>query len=213
MSSADAEAPSRALMPPHVVLRDLLDETSAAALVDYAASRESEFRPTGVGPHAVDTSIRVSLGLRDLGDFRRILEAEVLGRLTELITSLRMPPFEASRFETQLVAHGDGAFYKRHIDTQTAGQYERAGEIRVLSGVYYVFARPKAFSGGALRLHAIGGSAPSFVDIEPEHNTLVAFPSWAPHEVTPVSCPSGRFGDSRFAVNCWAHRRKARGAD
>jgi Rps23 Pro-64 3,4-dihydroxylase Tpa1-like proline 4-hydroxylase len=210
MSNADA-AP-RALMPPHAVLRDLLDEATAAALVDYARSREGDFRPTGVGTHAIDTSIRVSLGLRDLGAYRRVLETEVLGRLPELVASLGMPPFAASRFETQLVAHGDGAFYKRHVDTQTAGQYERAGEIRVLSGVYYVFARPKAFSGGALRLYAIGGEAArDFVDIEPEHNAFVAFPSWAPHEVTAVSCPSRRFGDSRFAVNCWAHRRKSAG--
>ena len=210
MSNLEESAARRTLMPPHVVLRELLDEATAAGLIDYALSREADFRPTGVGPRAIDTSIRVSLGLRDLGAFRRVLEAEVLGHLPDLVAGLRMTPFEASRFETQLVAHGDGAFYKRHIDTRTAGPYEHAGEIRVLSGVYYLFARPKAFSGGALRLHAIGGEAArDFVDIEPEHNSLVAFPSWAPHEVTPVSCPSGRFGDSRFAVNCWAHRRKA----
>jgi Rps23 Pro-64 3,4-dihydroxylase Tpa1-like proline 4-hydroxylase len=44
----------------------------------------------------------------------------------------------------------------------------------------------------------------AFADIEPGQNRLVAFPSWAPHEVMPISCPSRRFIDSRFAVNCWA---------
>jgi Rps23 Pro-64 3,4-dihydroxylase Tpa1-like proline 4-hydroxylase len=46
----------------------------------------------------------------------------------------------------------------------------------------------------------------AFVDIEPANDTLVFFPSWYPHEVLPVSCPSGRFEDSRFAINCWVHR-------
>ena len=74
----------------------------------------------------------------------------------------------------------------------------------VLSGVYYFNAEPKAFTGGALRLHAIGGkNGENFVDIEPVRNGLLVFPAWAPHEVLPVSCPSKRFINSRFAINCW----------
>jgi SM-20-related protein len=76
--------------------------------------------------------------------------------------------------------------------------------------VYYFFSEPKAFNGGALRLYAIGGnSQQSFIDIEPERNSLLVFPSWAPHEVMPVHCPSGRFVDSRFAINCWLYRKKS----
>jgi asparagine synthetase B (glutamine-hydrolysing) len=45
-------------------------------------------------------------------------------------------------------------------------------------------------------------------DIEPIHNSLLMFPSWAPHEVMPVNCPSQRFIDSRFAINCWVHRER-----
>jgi Rps23 Pro-64 3,4-dihydroxylase Tpa1-like proline 4-hydroxylase len=44
-----------------------------------------------------------------------------------------------------------------------------------------------------------------FHDVEPLHNSLVVFPAWLPHEVLKVSCPSGRFADSRFAINCWFH--------
>ena len=110
----------------------------------------------------------------------------------------------APKLELQLVAHHDGAFYKRHIDTQTASDRKN---IRVLSGVYYFHAEPKPFSGGALRLYAIGGDdATDFVDIEPQRNSLLVFPSWAPHEVRTVSCPSKQFSDSRFAINCWIHR-------
>ena len=104
------------------------------------------------------------------------------------------------------MAHNDGAFYKRHIDTQTASERDA---IRVLSGVYYFHAEPKAFTGGALRLYAIGDpDKKTFVDIEPAHDSLLAFPSWAPHEVRPISCPSKRFTDSRFAINCWMYRER-----
>ena len=125
-----------------------------------------------------------------------------------LISQLRVTPFDAPNLETELVAHGDGAFYKRHVDTQTPRHPEVNG-IRVLSGVYYFHAEPKAFTGGELRLYALGGkSGENFVDIEPVNNSLLVFPAWAPHEVRPVSCPSKRFIDSRFAINCWLRRQK-----
>jgi Rps23 Pro-64 3,4-dihydroxylase Tpa1-like proline 4-hydroxylase len=75
--------------------------------------------------------------------------------------------------------------------------------VRTVSGVYYFYRQPKAFDGGELRLYAFGEEA--FVDIEPSENAFVAFPSFAAHEVLPVTCPSGAFEDSRFSVNCWLH--------
>ena len=124
----------------------------------------------------------------------------------DLVAKLGATPVEAPTLELQLVAHNEGAFYKRHIDTQTASE---RNYVRVLSAVYYFHATPKMFSGGALRLYAIGDpQGQTFIDVEPAHNTLLVFPSWAPHEVMPVNCPSGRFADSRFTINCWVHRRK-----
>jgi Rps23 Pro-64 3,4-dihydroxylase Tpa1-like proline 4-hydroxylase len=79
----------------------------------------------------------------------------------------------------------------------------------VISAVYYFHTLPKAFSGGALRLHSLAASGKlgTFVDVEPDCDTLIFFPSWFPHEVLPVHCPSGRFMDSRFAINCWVHAK------
>jgi SM-20-related protein len=203
-----ATASARSLAPPYVVLRDFLDDATAAGLLDFALSRQSDFAPTRIGSKAVDPAIRVSTGLRDLGLFREVLKTRIFGLLPDLIAQLRVTPFAAPKLETELVAHGDGAFYTRHIDTET-GHYDDIDNIRVLSGVYYFNAEPKAFSGGALRLYAIGGKPDeNFVDVEPEHNSLLVFPSWAPHEVMPVRCPSGRFIDSRFAINCWVRRKK-----
>ena len=205
------ETAGRALLPPHLLLRDFLDERTVAALLDFALAREQSFEPTKVGRLEEGTTnpdVRVSHGTRELGPFRAILRAKILGLVPQLVTQLGATPVDVPRLELELVAHNDGAFYKRHIDTQTALERNR---IRVLSGVYYFHAEPKAFSGGALRLYAIGDPAGrTYLDVEPVHNALLVFPSWAPHEVMPVHCPSRRFADSRFAINCWVHRNRAK---
>lgn len=198
----------RVLMPPYLVLLGFLDESTVAGLLDHARSRRADFTPTRLGSKAVDPAIRVSTGLRELGGYRQIIKTKILALVPSLIAKLGVTPFENPKLETELVAHGDGAFYKRHIDTRT-GNNEEVNHIRVLSGVYYFHAEPKAFVGGALRLYAIGGEQrENFVDIEPLSNSLLVFPSWVPHEVLPVSCPSKQFINSRFAINCWVRRRK-----
>jgi SM-20-related protein len=196
------------LIPPHLILRDVLDEPTLEAFLDYACAREADFTPSGFarrGDSFIDATVRKSLQLRGLGGFESLLRSLVYDRAGELMARLRMSPVEISTsFDTQLVAHGDGAFFKRHIDTMTNDRSRR--RVRVLSGVFYFHRRPRAFSGGELRLFDLA-DRDRFIDIEPTHNTLVLFPAWAPHEVRPVSCPSGRFADARFAVNCWIHAR------
>jgi SM-20-related protein len=202
------EAKGRGLMLPYIVLRDFLDDATVAGLLDYALSRQADFAPTRLGSRAIDPSIRISTSLRELGSYRQILKAKIFEVLPRLIAQWRLAPLDGPKLETELVAHGDGAFYRRHIDTQD-GRHDEIPRIRVLSGVYYFHAEPKAFVGGALRLYAIfGKEGENFVDIEPMRNSLLVFPSWAPHEVMPVSCPSQRFIDSRFAINCWVYTRK-----
>ena len=200
-------APARSILPPYVVLRDFLGADAVRGLLEHALAHEPEFAATRTQHGEIRPAVRNSLGLRDLGRFRPALEAKVLGALPALIAALRVSAIESPRLEVQLVAHGDGAFYKRHIDTRTASDQQR---LRVLSGVYYFHAEPKAFGGGALRLFAIGPNAADYVDIEPARDSLLVFPSWAPHEVMPVSCPSRRFIDSRFAINCWVRSKNAR---
>jgi hypothetical protein len=205
------ETAARALLPPHVVLQNFLEENTVAALLDYTLAHEQAFQPTKVGRFdegVTNPAIRVSHGMRELGGFRPILRLKILAVVPDIVARLHATPVDAPKLELELVAHNDGAFYKRHIDTQTASEREN---IRVLSGVYYFHAEPKAFSGGALRLYAIGDPAgQTFVEVEPAQNTLLVFPSWAPHEVRSVRCPSGRFADSRFAINCWVHRKTAK---
>jgi Rps23 Pro-64 3,4-dihydroxylase Tpa1-like proline 4-hydroxylase len=200
---------ARNFMPPYLVLRNFLEEETAADLLEHALILEREFVSTGVGAaetRKIDETVRISVATRDLGIFRPIFKAKMLGNLPKFVAELQTTAVDAPRLETQLVAHNDGAFYKRHIDTQMVS---RRDHVRVLSGVYYFHAKPKAFAGGALRLYSIGKAEKEiFVDIEPEHNSFVVFPAWAPHEVMPVSCPSKRFSDSRFAINCWVYDKK-----
>jgi SM-20-related protein len=206
-ATSDGPPASRAnpsIMLPRVVRRNFLSEDTVAALLEYAVLHEADFVPTKVGRNKLDPTFRVSAHLRKLGAFQQIIESKILAILPSLIDELRVTPFQAGRLGTELVAHGDGAFYRRHIDTQTAPDRD-VRRSRALSAVYYFYREPKAFGGGALRLYGIGAGA-DFVDIEPVRNSLLVFPSWAPHEVMPVHCASRRFIDFRFAINCWIHR-------
>jgi SM-20-related protein len=200
--NGDTRVSRRGLMPPYFVLHDFLDEATVTSLLAYTVSHQSDFAPTQVRT-GLNPTARLSKGLRKLGGYREILTDKILGLVPRLVAELRANPVAAPTVELELVAHGDGAFYKRHIDTQTGPETD-IDPVRVLSGVYYFNSQPKTFTGGALRLYAIGGEGRA--DIEPVHNSLLVFPSWAPHDVMPVQCPSKRFIDSRFAINCWVRR-------
>ncbi len=196
-------------MPAHRVIHAFLPQDMVEGLIEHARANQSRFEPTGVA-NGVNLVFRISSATRFLGGFRPLLGQRILDIVPRLTAELQMKQFAPHRIELELVAHNDGAFYTRHIDTLTlqAG----AGFTRALSGVYYFHRAPKAFTGGALRLYpvsryAVGRSA----DIQPEHNTLLLFPSVAPHEVLPVQCPSGEFMDSRFAINCWVHTLRPHG--
>jgi SM-20-related protein len=201
MSETDA---TQHLLPPHSVYRGFLDSQARAELLAWAIENQEKFEPSKVYGGRSDR--RKSLRVRNFKPMETLLRQRVLDLFPTLIRDLRMPHFELSEMTTELVAHNDGAFFKRHSDRIYGA---KRGGHRVLSAVYYFHAEPKAFSGGALRLYSIGGEKDesSYVDVWPEQNTLLAFPSLASHEVLPISCPSGRFADSRFAVNFWLNRR------
>ena len=189
------------------MLGDFLPMTSADELLGWAVAHESRFEPTWVGHgggERRDESLRVSVSVRDFQPYEEDIRQRALEIGPSLFADFGVTPSRIDAVELELVAHNDGAYYRRHMDTATGSNWALQGA-RVLSAVYYLFRRPKGFDGGQLRLHPFGdgGGEPGALDIEPQHNALVVFPSWAAHEVLPVSCPSGRFADSRFAVNIW----------
>lgn len=180
-------------------------------LLQYAQAHEAAFVPTRVGPtgmRKIAENMRISRVLSDMGPWRDALEERFRAVMDDAAHALGLGAIDLAMVELELVAHGDGAFYTRHVDTSTTQINARSD--RVLTGVYYFHRHPRGFSGGELRLHSIrpveqGGQ---FVDIVPERDMLLLFPSWAPHEVRPISCPSGEFAHSRFAINCWYRQRR-----
>lgn len=194
---------------PHRVIRNFLGPDLIGQLLAHAEANRDAFTPTRVEGAGVDPESRVSRGLRDLGPLQGELEARFLAVMDPTVADLRLSSFDLDRLEIELVAHGDGAFYRRHIDTRT-GPSDKTTD-RVLTGVLYFHTEPKNYSGGELRLHSIlpPGQGGRFLDIIPERGMLLLFPSWALHEVRPVACPSGAFMDQRFAINCWYRSRRA----
>lgn len=211
--TAAIESPSNPLhrIPPFAVREAVLPAQDLADLLAYAVEHEASFEPTGVsGANVkvrVDSDYRQSLVLSRMlfTPWRDRVETTFAPLLPDILREFGMKAFDVARYEIELVRHNDGDFYRRHIDTKV-GPSEKAR--RAISLVYYFHAEPKAFEGGALRIYSLNRND-IFTDVEPKQNRLVAFPSWVPHEVMPIACPSRRFADSRFAINCWV--RQARG--
>ncbi|GAA3997006.1 2OG-Fe(II) oxygenase [Sphingomonas humi] len=201
-------------LPPVVRVPDFLAGHEHRALLDWVISAKELFRPATITHESkVDPTRRISLTTAKLGGLEPMLRERMLDALPRLMadTGTAGPP--PTSLELELAAHGDGAYFRPHTDIQVGrGRHPvgaKPGEDRVLSAVYYFHVEPKAFSGGELRLFSFGPTPEdddndrTHVDVEPAQNLLVAFPSWAPHEVRPVSCPGNRFEQFRFSLNCW----------
>jgi SM-20-related protein len=194
---------------PHLVFRDVLGTETVTGLLDYVAARENDFRPAVVrsrrsGAGRVDYSLRDCLYLMELGTFEAPLKAFVRGITAQALTELHLVESNLEPRDFEITAYRDGGRFGAHIDTD-----ERLNRVKVLSCVYYFAATPRRFSGGELRLHGfpvfsgkdVAAPRPP-VDIVPETDTLVVFPSWLRHEVLPVEVLSGAWADGRFTINC-----------
>jgi hypothetical protein len=205
---------------PHVVFEQALGTGRVAALLDHVAARRDDFRPSSIrrrrsATFIVDQELRRSLSLRDLGPFESEIDAVVRSIAGAALAALHIAETAVEPRQFDLVAFRDGDYLRAHIDTT-----ERADKVRVLSCVYYFATTPLGFTGGELRLHGFprpsAGSRPepaAHVDVAPDTDTLVVFPSMLRHEVLPVHVPSGAWLDSRFTLNCWLHRVQPLAAD
>jgi SM-20-related protein len=188
---------------PHRIFPGWLGERTAARLLAYSLTAEARFTPTRLADHGtgrLDAVVRQSSVLKDLGAFAGPLRRKALALQDGLETAFDMQHTPANSTQMEMVAHGDGAFYRPHTDTYTGDEYTPGGRRR-LTMVYYLHRRPCRFTGGRLRLFDRGGE--QSIEIEPTHDSLLVFPSSARHEVETISCPGGAFADGRFAVNIW----------
>lgn len=195
---------------PYRLLENFMGQDMVSRLLSHAAANQSHFSPARVDQDpTVDPYRRISQVSYDFGAMRQDLETRFRSVFAWALRELGMPTFDIAHMELELVAHGDGAFCKRHIDTGI--NQPNATTDRTLTAVYYFHRLPKAFQGGELRLHSIalpdhGGQ---YLDLVPPSDSLLLFPSWMPHEVCPVFCSSKNFLDSRFAINCWYQKQRA----
>jgi len=197
----------KVLLPEVAVIDTALRTGFANAILGHALASEADFRPATVSEKLprIDLTARIALHCKTgLGPHDEEFRSLMMSRFAELCSLSGTTPFDVKNLEIELVAHRDGHFYRRHIDTQTGGNGGFAKSPRLLSCVLYLSREPQAFSGGDIRVFALLGEGER--RISPRHNRLIAFSSIAPHEVTPISVPRDAFADARFSVNCWFHR-------
>jgi SM-20-related protein len=204
MSATSLDAPS-----PHLLLQGFLPAEEHQSILDWALANQASFAPSRVGHGKLRTDFRSSATAKAADyPWKAVFRQRVRDAVPELARALGVAAFEVEQIQLSLIAYNDGDFYREHVDTEPSHDredVERIGD-RVLSAVYYFHREPKGYSGGALRLHAFNPASDRFEDVAPKQNSLVAFASFARHEVRPVICPSRRFEDSRFAINCWVRR-------
>lgn len=140
-----------------------------------------------------------------MGPFRQPIETVVREIAPLALARLGLTEAAVEPREFEFACYSDGSHFKPHVDTN-----ERLQRVRVLSCVYYFSEQPRRFSGGELRLHGFPDpfreTPGPVVDVAPEPDKLVIFPSWLQHEVLPVHVPSKAWSDCRFSINCWIHR-------
>jgi SM-20-related protein len=199
---------------PHVIFRNVMGAEYVEALLGFVADRQDDFQPAPMhnrktGHSFVDPRVRDCLTFKDLGAFKNPIKSFIVAISGQALDTLHLIEPEVEPKEFEITAYGDGGHIGDHVDLRSG--IER---VRVLSCVYYFAATPRRFGGGELRLfgfpkRSVAGAEPpplSFVDVEPDTDTLIVFPSWLRHKVLPVRVPSGAWADRRFTINCWVNR-------
>lgn len=132
----------------------------AARLLSFAIASEASFVSTRVGKDEgkLDERTRRSLKLAVSDDYIALIEQAVGNSLPHILNELGIRPFPVASYEIELVGHGDGGFYHRHIDMFTGSDRSRSGD-RVVSCVYYRTRSPSSFPAASCAfthyLHAL----------------------------------------------------------
>jgi len=194
------------------VLDEFLAPQELTDLMRFALDHEDDFRSSQViSPVAergvIDYEHRRSRVLMDLDQYQDLILQRIKGVLPQVLNELAMDEFAIADVEAQITASNDRDFFRFHSDNsndQVASRY--------LTFVYFFQREPQPFEGGELRIHdarledGVYVSEGSYQTIAPQQNQIVFFPCELLHEITPVSCPSGQFADSRFTLNGWLRR-------
>jgi len=193
---------------PYIRIPNFLTEEENQAILDYALRKESDYQASQVATKLEDyRQSRVLMRLEDL-------DVDFDGRIREIVPDalnyFHLPLPSTTKLETQLSTHSDGGYYRIHNDNGSPDTVTR-----MLTYVYYFHRQPIAFKGGQLRLYdsrvesGRWRHAETFVELNPENNMLVLFPSRVLHEVLPTYCSSDAFADGRFTLNGWVRNQSS----
>ena len=196
---------------PHLVCDRFLGRPFAAQVCSFAVANRSDFLPAVVTRHGVarecDPGTRRCLTFEgSLGT----LGAAFLDAVRQLDPMARLgveAPADP-HLDLSLSAYDDGAFFAPHSDVVTGANRRFIGYDRLVTVTYYAHVPTARIQGGALILHPMVPSAQPAA-IAPLNDRLVAFPSYAPHEVSRVSLKQASFAHARFALTYWLGRRLA----
>jgi Rps23 Pro-64 3,4-dihydroxylase Tpa1-like proline 4-hydroxylase len=172
-------------------------------LLEFVDRRECDFAPAAVYKKTegttVDADKRDGVVLYDLGAFHSRFGSMIKSRAMPIAAALGLGADLAPK-ELELCAYGDGGAFRPHHDIAR-------DPARAATCVYYFSRTPRPFTGGQLRLHPwpipLATASREMLDVEPECDSLVIFPSILPHEVLPVRSSTGAWSDRRFSLTCW----------
>lgn len=184
----------------------VLDRLRGATLARLEQFHSSEV--SNADYRSVDASRRRSrVLLRDVEGLRRMLMPHVRrfvdAQGVPAILGLREPL--SGRHEVQATHHGDGDFFKPHVDSGDV-----PGRGRAITFVFYYDLIEGSFSGGDLLLYDVDARNPTnisagYTRLPPENNSIVFFPSHGAHEVEPVATRSSAPAAGRFTLTGWLH--------
>ena len=179
------------------------EKLAALALKKATEMPECEFRRATIGQntHRLNQDWRQTLVAGNVGKHFSFLIEHLKAELPSIAEEVGMKGFTPVEADMVLLAYKDGHFYRRHIDTGVGAEADVTS--RKLSCVYYFHQSPKLFSGGEIRIYPLVGD--QYTQLDPDHDQLVAFPAFVPHEVLPVSLPGGQLRESRFAITFFFH--------
>jgi Rps23 Pro-64 3,4-dihydroxylase Tpa1-like proline 4-hydroxylase len=192
-----------------VVMEEFLTPAEVENLITFTLEHERNFEVSevvspGVHGNAADFEYRRSHVLMDLGMHYDKIVDRLRSALPRTLPRLDLAPFPISRIEAQITASNDGDFFHWHSDNA----HEEVAR-RTVTFVYFFHREPRMFEGGELRLYdsrkqgATYVPATNYFTVIPRQNQVVLFDSSITHEITPVTCTSRQFSDSRFTVNGW----------
>ncbi len=189
---------------PILVMDEFLAPQELVRVWNHAMTRADRFISSRVvGDHnddVLDPGYRRSRLLFELEGIHHLFASRIMTYLPQVFRRLPYQPFNVSHVEVQLTASNDGEFFRAHTDNGHGSVHDRE-----LTFVYFCHREPRSFAGGELRIYNSDAAGP-YRAISPEQNRIVFFPANRWHEISPVSCPSHDFVDSRFTLNGWLHR-------